>query len=47
MIVTHGIALAEYNRRWDLIMAAFQDGRLTAVEASAAVTALTRQPIWR
>jgi len=35
------ITLQEYNRRWDLVMAAFADGRLSAAEASAAVHDLT------
>jgi len=42
-----GITLAEYNRRWDLIMAAFADGRFTRQEASDAIRELTSQHIWR
>jgi len=42
-----GITLTEYNRRWDLIMAAFADGRLSAKEASEAIAELTSQLIWR
>lgn len=39
------ITLAEYNRRWDLIMAAFRSGYLSRAEASAAITELTCQRI--
>jgi hypothetical protein len=41
------ITLHEYNRRWDLIMAAFAEGRFSAREASAAVAELTRQRVHR
>lgn len=42
-----GISLAEYGRRWDVIMAAFADGRMDAAEASAAIAELTNQIVWR
>ena len=42
-----GITLAEYNRRWDLIMAAFLDRRLSLFDASAAIADLTSLPVWR
>lgn len=35
------ITLAEYNRRWDLIMNAFCTGRFTYYDASAAIAELT------
>ena len=41
-----GITLAEYNRRWDLIMEGFRTGKLSREEASAAVAELTSQLIW-
>lgn len=43
----NGITLAEYNRRWDLIMEAFRTGHFSAREASDAVRELTQQRIWR
>lgn len=42
-----GITLAEYNRRWDLIMRAFVNGYFTPEQASAAVRELTQQIVWR
>lgn len=42
-----GITLAEYNRRWDLIMFAFLTGYFTAQEASDAIRELANQLIWR
>ena len=42
-----GITLAEYNRRWDLIMEAFRAGKFTASEASDAIAELTSQQVWR
>jgi len=39
------ITLQEYNRRWERIMTAFAEGRLSAAEASAAVRDLTAQRI--
>jgi len=42
-----GITLAEYNRRWDMIMQAFQAGYLTREQAIDAVKELTSQIIWR
>jgi hypothetical protein len=39
------ITLAEYNRRWDLIMEAFRQGIFTRDDASAAVRDLTRTGI--
>jgi hypothetical protein len=42
-----GISLAEYDRRWDVIMVAFQTGRLSPREASDAIRELTSQIIWR
>jgi len=44
-MVTTMITLQEYNRRWERIMTAFAEGRLSAVEASAAVRDLTAQRI--
>lgn len=35
--------IAEYDRRWNLIMEAFRLGYFTAKEASEAVRELTRQ----
>jgi hypothetical protein len=35
------ITLAEYNRRFDLIVGAFQTGHFSAAEASAAMHELT------
>ncbi len=42
-----GITLAEYNRRWDLIMKAFQHKHFTAREASAAIAELTATTVRR
>lgn len=39
------ITLAEYNRRFDLIIDAFRTGHFTYNEASAAMQELTRQVI--
>lgn len=36
------ITLVEYNRRFDLIMHAFQTGHLSAIQASLAMHELTR-----
>jgi len=41
------MTLAEYNRRWDLIMEAFRTGAFTRDEASAAVRELTAARIIR
>jgi hypothetical protein len=41
------ITLAEYNRRWDLIMEAYRSGHLTRGEASDAVQELVRQEVQR
>ena len=42
-----GITLAEYNRRFDLIVEAFRAGTFSAADASAAMRELTAQPIAR
>lgn len=42
-----GVTLAEYHRRWTLVMDAWEHGRLTATEASAAINELTSQVVWR
>ena len=44
---TVGVTLAEYHRRWSLVMDAWENGRLTATEASAAINELTSQVVWR
>ncbi len=41
------ITLVEYNRQWDLIMAAFGSGYFSAKEASAAVRELTNHRVKR
>ena len=45
--LSFGITLAEYNRRWDVIMAAYGEGRLTTQQAMDAVRELTRQIVIR
>jgi hypothetical protein len=42
-----GITLAEYNRRWELIMEAFRNGRLSPQQASDAIYKLTHTQVWR
>jgi hypothetical protein len=42
-----GVTLAEYHRRWTEVMAAWDAGRLTPREASAAINDLTSQVVWR
>jgi len=42
-----GVTLAEYHRRWTAVMTAWEEGRLTAREASAAINDLTSQVVWR
>lgn len=39
------LTVQEYDRQWDLVMAAFRDGRLSAGEASAEVARLARQRV--
>jgi hypothetical protein len=46
-MIRTGITLAEYNRRWDMIMQAFQAGYLTREQAIDAVREFTSHLIWR
>jgi hypothetical protein len=45
--MTMAITLAEYNRRFDLIVEAFRIGHLAPGEASAAMHELTRTTVRR
>lgn len=46
-MIRTGITLAEYNRRWNMIMQAYHAGYLKPSEAMDAIRELTNHLIWR